>query len=92
MKPKKDKWITVIVIWALVALALAFNERHSWIGRVQVMVDLVLVGVVSIIVLVMWVRRGFEMGGSLGSTPGMLGRIRRFALDEDARDGEARPK
>jgi hypothetical protein len=92
MKPKWTKWITVIVIWTLVAMAIAFNESHRWLGRVQVAIDVVILLIISIVVVVNWVRRGFESGASLGKSTGILGRMRRFAFDEPARSGEARPK
>jgi hypothetical protein len=92
MKTKKNKWIAVIVIWALVALALAINERHSWVGRAQVTIDLFIVAAISILVLVNWVRRGFDLGAIRGKPTGILGRMKRFAFDEDARVGKARPK
>jgi hypothetical protein len=92
MKPKWNKWITVIVIWTLVAMALAFNESHRWLGHVQVEIDVVILLIISIVLVVNWVRRGFDMVGSFGKSAGILGRIRRFAFDEPARGEEAQPK
>ena len=92
MKPKRNKWITVIAVWALSALALTINERHGWVNNVLVTTDMLIIVAVSIYVVVNWVRHGFDSGSYHGINSGGLAWLRRFAFDEEARGGEARTK
>jgi len=92
MKPKRNKWISVIAILALIALALTINERHGWVNSVLVTTDMLIIVAVSIYFVVNWVRRGFDSSPYHGNNSGKLTWLRRFVFNEYAGSGEARLK